>query len=428
MSDYVKYMKTKENEVQDYIYKAQQEQRKNGCATKAQCVYLQEAAKLRGEMARVSTGAEREHQLALQQELNGMIRRLVEEIRQGGDKSAAENNAAPAGGSESDNGPDSISDETVKKWFKSREELSHGFEAVDGMSETVERMKECVAETEHAGLRSYLKMSNTHGFLLFGPPGCGKTFLATAFASELMQDGWKYMQLDGADILSKYVGEAESTVKRVFQEAKKNAPCLVFIDEIDSVCKNRSLPGLPEYASSITTAFLNGYNSIADRSGDNAEKTIVFICATNYPNLVDDAMVDRLELVRIPLPDAPARAKAFEGKLEGIIQLEEGFGCEDMAAVTEGYNRRDIDRLIRNLMNLLLKHFDSYSDEEAVYALRSGSFRLDKELFTQALNATIASPKDNILREQEEWEKRLKKTGEDAPELPEEPDTQMTLL
>ena len=144
----------------------------------------------------------------------------------------------------------------------------------------------------------------------------------------------------GSDILSRYVGEAEKIITRLFEEAEKNAPCIVFIDEVDGVCKNRSQPNLPEYAASLTTAFLTGYNRI-----NSSDKPIIFIGATNYPNQVDNAMLDRVELVRVPFPDTDARESAFRRQFSKLITLEDGFTFEDIADATATYNFRDIDRL-----------------------------------------------------------------------------------
>lgn len=416
MNDYISVMQRNENMCMSYILKAQQERSRNGgVASKAECVYLQEAAKLQAEMAAMSIGAARKQHEDQKRDLDSRIRMLVAELEperftpkgNSSSSSSSSSDSGSAGANEQSTGSSSVSDDVVKGWFQ--EDTSHGFEAVAGMADTVAKLRSCISETKHAGLRSYLKMSNTHGFLLFGPPGCGKTFIATAFAHELLQKDYKYLKLVGADILSKYVGEAENIVKRIFEEAQKNAPCIVFIDEIDSLCKNRSLPSLPEYASSITTAFLNGYNTIVDRTDRNKDKTIIFIAATNYPNLVDDAMVDRMELIRIPLPDEASRADAFRHKLADLIQREDDFTFEDMARMTEKYNRRDIDRLVEGIMNLVLKDLSAYDDDMAVEILKTGEYLLTRDLFCRALETCIPSPKDNILKEQEEWEARLLK-------------------
>ena len=309
MANYINLMRQKENECAAYMAKAEQERLDHdGRYTVKSCVYLQNASKLRGEMAQISVGDEKAFQERQQQELDRRIRLIAGQLTQE-QKKAAPKTKEPEAEEESP-----VDDEVVGKWFV--DDTSHGFEDVAGMSETVERLRTCVASTKHAKLRSFLHMSNTHGFLLFGPPGCGKTFITMAFAHELLQQDYKFIKLKGSDILSKYVGEAEKIVDRLFAEALKNAPCIVFIDEIDSVCKNRSLPNLPEYASSITTSFLEGYNRLTDRAEEDSGKTVIFIGATNYPKKVDRAMVNRVQLIRLPLPDAECRASVLKMKFE----------------------------------------------------------------------------------------------------------------
>ena len=230
------------------------------------------------------------------------------------------------------------------------------------MEELKGKLRQCVVDTRVGKLKDYLGIPKLHSFFFIGPPGCGKTFIVEAFAHELMEQDYKYLSLAGSDILSRYVGDAEKIVSRMFQEAEDQAPCILFVDEIDGVCKNRSLPNLPEHSATLTTAFLEGVNQITD-----SEKTIIFIGATNYPGRVDNAMMDRVELIRVPLPDKEARAHAFkrhfekevkrpedEGgdkaekkpkEFEQTVQFAEGFGFDDMAEDTNMYNYRDIDRL-----------------------------------------------------------------------------------
>ena len=203
-----------------------------------------------------------------------------------------------------------------------------------------------------------------------GPPGCGKTYIVEAFAHELMDQDYKFISILGSDIISKYVGAAEKSVTRLFEEAVNNAPCIVFIDEIDSLCKNRSLPNLPEYAANITTSFLTGYNRI-----HSEDSKVIFIAATNYPNRVDAAMLDRAEIIRLPLPDKEARKAAFVRYFEGIVQLKKGLTFDLMAEKTWRFNYRDIERLT-SALKLALFHdvLDLFGDQGlAIEALTSGS-------------------------------------------------------
>ena len=199
-------------------------------------------------------------------------------------------------------------------------------------------------------------------------------------------------------------------VERAFAEAKAKAPCILFIDEIDSVCRNRSMPNIPSHAMSTTTAFLTGYNSLGD-----SKKPVIFIGATNYPNLVDNAMLDRVELIKLPLPDVKVRAKTFEMFFNQIMQNEPGFTYENMAEETYNYNQRDIKRLCIQIRDLVKKDVQSiYPDEhESVEALKSGSYTLSKEIFEKALNLYVPSRKDDIIRTLDEWDKDRERRSEE---------------
>ena len=407
---YIKTIVRNENLCREYMAKADEAYRQNGerhC--KEECVWLQRAALCRSEMARVSTGEERYYQQRRQHELNTRIENIVRLLNPEAFKKVeagkAENKKGAAGGGPVSTQPASADE--AAGWFK--EAPKHSFADVSGMKELKEQLKGCIADARLAKLKAYLKIKNLRSYFFIGPPGCGKTYVIEAFAHELMDKDYKYLSLVGSDILSKYVGEAEKIVTRLFEEAEKNAPCIVFIDEIDGVCKNRSLPNLPEYASSITTAFLTGYNRI-----HNSDKQIIFIGATNYPNQVDNAMLDRVELVRVPLPDEEARAYSFEQKFKGMLRTEEGLPFSEMAARTERYNYRDIDRLCSKLKDMIVKDVmkSSKNEDEAIDALKTGRYVLTKELFEQALAECLPTPKDDILKALDEWENRFKRGGE----------------
>ncbi|MCD8361694.1 MAG: AAA family ATPase [Lachnospiraceae bacterium] len=411
--NYIRTMLRNENLCQEYLKKAEQEFVANGNKhSKAECVLLQQAAMRCSEMANMSTGEERLHYQRRLQDLNRRIEGIVrilnpDAFKKPEGKKETAGKKGTQGSASSPSAPQTnvaVADRDVSGWFK--EAPKHSFSDVSGMEKLKEQLKECISDSRINKLRTYLKMKNLRSYFFIGPPGCGKTYVIEAFAHELMEKDYKYLALVGSDILSKYVGEAEKIVTRLFEEAEENAPCIVFIDEIDGVCKNRSLPNLPEYAASITTAFLTGYNRI-----NSSDKPIIFIGATNYPNQVDNAMLDRVELIRVPLPDSEARSFSFEHKFKDILKTAPGISFEQMAALTEGYNYRDIDRLTRKVKDLVAKRvMAEYKNEDrAIAALKDGSFAITRELFEQALNECLPTPKDDILRDLDEWEERFRK-------------------
>ena len=272
-----------------------------------------------------------------------------------------------------------------------------------------------------------MQIPKLNSYFFVGPPGCGKTFICEAFAHELMNKDYKFISILGSDIISKYAGTAEKSVTRLFEEAMKSAPCIVFVDEIDSLCKNRSLPNLPEYAANITTSFLTGYNKIHSEDSD-----VIFMAATNYPNRVDAAMLDRAEIIRLPLPDKDARCAAFEREFsykeetgEGedksveykpIIQLKKGLTFEMMAEKTWRFNYRDIERLASGIKKTLFRELIDFFGEEqlAIDALKSGDFKLTVKKFDEILSKFKPSPKQEILRDLLHWEKKVQSMADIA--------------
>lgn len=306
------------------------------------------------------------------------------------------------------NGKDEINTEA---WF--RPSPKHGFDDVAGMESIKTKLSVNIGDAKYIELKKSLNLKNLNGFFFYGPPGCGKTYIVEAFANELIKSGYHYICLDAKDILDRYVGGAEKIVGRLMELAEESAPCIVFIDELDGVCKNRSLPNLPEYASSITTAFLTGYNRLV-----SSDKEIIFIGASNYPEKVDSAMLSRMELIRIPLPDKAAR----EGNLKYAFsksELQCTMPIEEMAAMTENFDCRDLNSLVENCLKKVFEILKGrYPDgASATEALRNGEVVLDRELFQKIFDEYMPFPKEADRRRLEEWEKEIyKEKGMPEPE------------
>lgn len=420
--DYISRIRSMESQCAIYEQQAEDEYRSKGRHTKQECIYLQQAADLRQEMATISTGGVQEYQQRKKRELDMRIREIVGilnpellrrfdagQVKKGGAaKAGAKAGAGAASGSGSTGsaakGKDSDID--VSKWFK--EIPLHTFEDVAGMDDLKEKLRQCVVDTRVGKLKEYLGIPRLHSFFFIGPPGCGKTYIVEAFAHELMEQNYKYISLTGSDILSRYVGDAEKIVSRMFQEAEENAPCILFVDEIDGVCKNRSLPNLPEHAATLTTAFLEGFNRINERKDP---KTIIFIGATNYPGKVDNAMMDRVELIRVPFPDRGAREHAIRRQFKDILQFDADCSYDFMAEATEMYNYRDIVRLCNRLKNEIVRDImTKYSDEEAaINALKDCSYMVERKQFETAKQNCLPAPKDAIIRSLDEWEEQYRR-------------------
>lgn len=381
--------------------------RNNMRASEEQCGLLQIAADLESEMSIQTIGAEREHHIREKNRIDYEIMRIRRELdinnvsaRPKPAKKAMGNDGTETSAKSKD---EEELDRVVRTWYK--DAPAHSFADVSGMPELKKKLKSCLEDAQAEKLMDYFKIPHLNSYFFVGPPGCGKTYIIEAFAHELMDNDYKFMSLQGSDIISRYVGAAEKSVTRLFEEAEKNAPCIIFIDEIDSLCKNRSLPNLPEYAANITTSFLTGYNRI-----HSSDSKVIFLAATNYPDRVDNAMFDRVEIVRVPLPDKAARQAAFRKHFEDIITLHNSLTFEEMADVTKYYNYRDIDRLTSAIKRSLFKDvLELFGDEElAIDAVKTGRYRLTRSKFESIMEKFKPSPKESILNDLREWEDSIK--------------------
>ncbi|MEO1530521.1 MAG: AAA family ATPase, partial [Planctomycetota bacterium] len=160
----------------------------------------------------------------------------------------------------------------------------------------------------HPSLFKTLGVKPPRGVLLYGPPGSGKTLIARAVANET---GAFFFLINGPEIMSKMAGESESNLRKAFEEAEKNSPAIIFIDEIDSIAPKRDKTN-GEVERRIVSQLLTLMDGLKQRAN------VVVIGATNRPEVLDAAITrpGRLDtLVYIPLPDLASRASIFRATL-----------------------------------------------------------------------------------------------------------------
>jgi len=176
------------------------------------------------------------------------------------------------------------------------------------------------------------------GILLYGPPGCGKTMLAAATAAEI--EGY-FISIDAASIMSKWLGEAEKNVSKLFTEARKlldkGSPVIIFIDELDSILGSRSNEVGGE--TRVRNQFLKEMDGIQDK-GNNVH--LYTVGATNKPWALDWPFLRRFEKrIYIPLPNFEGRMSMFKSYTVPI-NVDTGVSLEDLSRISDGYSGSDI--------------------------------------------------------------------------------------
>jgi len=179
------------------------------------------------------------------------------------------------------------------------------------------------------------------GFLLYGPPGTGKTLLAKAVAREAQAN---FIATKSSDLLSKWYGESEQQIARLFARARQVAPCVIFIDELDSLVPTRgSGQGEPQVTERVVNTIL------AEMDGLEELQSVVVIGATNRPNLIDPALLrpGRFdELIYVGVPDQPGRQRILKIQT-GKMPLGPDVDLDSLAARTDRFTGADLEDLVR---------------------------------------------------------------------------------
>uniref|UniRef100_UPI004049E637 AAA family ATPase n=1 Tax=Gelidibacter sp. TaxID=2018083 RepID=UPI004049E637 len=265
-----------------------------------------------------------------------------------------------------------------------------GFSAIAGMQELKDTIQLDVIDALNEKER-YAEYGLTipNGMLLYGPPGCGKTFFAERMSEEI---GFNFYQLKPSDIQSKYVNESQENIKNLFVEARENAPSIIFIDELDAVVPNRDNSNVNHMNTSAVNEFLAQMNNCGDDG-------IFIIGATNRPNSIDPAILraGRLDkVIYLPPPDLEARELMFKLYLEKRPR-EVGLNYSELAKATENYVSSDIKFLCDEASRKALKIKSKISKEILLDTINSykPSIKLDELHSYIAIRAKMEGLSEN---------------------------------
>lgn len=239
------------------------------------------------------------------------------------------------------------SEASHSKESKKNAKRGNGFADVAGMTELKEQLQSDVIDLlQNPEQARELGLKIPNGLLFYGPPGCGKTFFAEKFAEET---GFNYQYVRGSDVASPYIDGGRGKIADIFSEARKNAPTILFLDEVDSLIRDRSA-----HNNATTAGAVNEFLTQLNNCGEDG---VLVIAATNKPTDIDEAALraGRLELkYYIPQPDKETRKRMFQ---IGINKRNYDFGIDYdlLAERTENYVSSDISLVIDTAARLAFR-------------------------------------------------------------------------
>lgn len=233
------------------------------------------------------------------------------------------------------------------------------WEDVGGLVAVKDLLKETIEwPLTYASLFEKAHTTPARGIILYGPPGTGKTLLAKAVASE---SGVNFISIKGSELLSKWIGESEKGVREIFRKARMASPCIVFVDEIDSLVPRRGMEGASAVTDRVISQFLTEMDGIEELKG------IVVLAATNRLDLIDPALLraGRFDFhVEMFAPDAVARQEIFKVHTKAKPLASEVV-LDGLVAATEGLVGADIEFICKSAAMAAIRGFIQDGGTEA---------------------------------------------------------------
>ncbi|VUT25731.1 MAG: VCP-like ATPase [Candidatus Methanolliviera sp. GoM_asphalt] len=284
--------------------------------------------------------------------------------------------------------------ENTVKGYGSVRETGITYEEIGGLKEQIQKLMETIElPMRHPEIFHALGIEPPKGVLLYGPPGTGKTLLAKAVANE---SGANFHYIAGPEIMNKYYGESEKQLRRIFEEAKKNAPSIIFIDELDSIASKRE-----ELTGEVERRVVAQLLSLLD--GLEKRGQVVVMGATNRINAIDPALrrpgrFDRE--MEIGVPDREGRREILKIHTRNM-PLAENVDLEDLSNQTHGFVGADILAFAREAAMKTLRRYlpEMNMEEEEIPSEILKEMKVTSEDFKEALKEIDPSALREVLIE-----------------------------
>jgi len=287
---------------------------------------------------------------------------------------------------------------------------------IGGLEECKKELIEMVTYPwKHADLYKKLSLNPSTGALFYGPPGCGKTLMAKAVASECQSN---FISVKGPELLTMWFGESEQNVREIFDKARQASPCVLFFDELDSLAKARG--GSSGDAGGASDRVVNAL--LCEMDGIGAKKTVFIIGATNRPDIIDPALMrpGRLDqLIYIPLPDFDSRYSIFKAVLRKT-RVSKDVDLAFLAKKTEKLSGADITSVCQRAQQACVR--------EAIQLAKDAHSRgeepsdevpeLQRKHFEEGMAFARRSVKDVDLQAYKDFHASQQKAKQQAGDLP----------
>lgn len=273
----------------------------------------------------------------------------------------------------------SVSEEKTTKVQPKEKKKGKGFSAIAGMQELKDTIQLDVIDALNDKER-YAEYGLTipNGMLLYGPPGCGKTFFAEKMAEEI---GFNFYQIKPSDIQSKFVNASQENIKNLFDEARQNSPSIIFIDELDALVPSRDTSNISHMNTSAVNEFLAQMNNCG-------EDGVFIVGATNRPLAIDPAILrsGRLDKhIFLSPPDFDAREQMFKIYLEKR-PVDLGIDYQKISKKTENFVSSDIKMIVDESSRIALKENSRISMEIILETIKNNK----PSISLQELNSYLA--------------------------------------
>jgi len=255
------------------------------------------------------------------------------------------------------------------------------WEDIGGLEGPIQQLKEAVEwPLAYPEVFKEAGIEPPKGILLFGPPGTGKTLLAKAVATESEAN---FISIKGPEVMSKWVGESEKAVRELFRKARQSAPCIIFMDEVDSITPKRGGANDNNVTERVVSQLLT------ELDGLGKLKNVVVVMATNRPDMIDPAILrpgrtDRY--ISLGVPNLKGRKAIFKIHTRDM-PLGADVNITELAKAAEGLTGADIAAIVKEAGMLAVREFISKSStkDDILKRIENKELKIPQKLFKEAM-------------------------------------------